>query len=82
MKLYLADSSYWLYLVHLPVLYFFQTLFTAFDWHWSVKYLLSIAGTMPILLVSYHYLVRPTFIGAILNGRRRPRGLTAEPAVA
>jgi glucans biosynthesis protein C len=79
---YLADSSYWLYLVHIPVLYFFQTFFAPFDWHWSIKYSLSIAGTMPILLVSYHYLVRPTFIGAVLNGRRRPRRLTAEPAVA
>src|SRR5690606_37276339 len=29
---------------------------------------------LAVLLVSYHYLVRPTFIGAILNGRKYPRG--------
>lgn len=34
---------------------------------------------MPILLLSYHYLVRFTFIGATLNGRRHPR-ITANPS--
>jgi hypothetical protein len=28
---------------------------------------------MAVLLVSYHTMVRFTFIGAILNGRRHPR---------
>lgn len=70
---YLADSSYWLYLMHVPVLLFFHVMFDPLDWHWSVKYLLSIAGTVPILLLSYHYLVRSTFIGVTLNGRRHPR---------
>jgi hypothetical protein len=27
----------------------------------------------PIMFASYHYLVRSTFIGAVLNGRRYPR---------
>jgi hypothetical protein len=40
-------------------------------WYWSVKYLVSIAGAVFILLMSYHYLVRSTFIGATLNGRRQ-----------
>ena len=70
---YLADSSYWLYLMHVPVLVFFHVMLDPLDWHWSVKYLLSLAGTVPILLLSYHYLVRFTFIGATLNGRRHPR---------
>jgi hypothetical protein len=70
---YIADSSYWLYLMHVPVLAFFHVWFAQLDWHWSVKYLLSLAGTMPILLLSYHYWVRFTFIGATLNGRRYPR---------
>jgi hypothetical protein len=38
-----------------------------------VKYLVSIAGAVPVLLLSYHYLVRFTFIGATLNGRRQRR---------
>jgi hypothetical protein len=41
-----------------------------------------IGGSMPILLLSYHYLVRFTWIGAILNGRRQPRPGKAPPADA
>jgi hypothetical protein len=37
-------------------------------------------GSMPILLVTYHYLVRFTWIGAILNGRRHPRPVKSPPA--
>ncbi|MBN2320262.1 MAG: acyltransferase family protein [Acidobacteria bacterium] len=70
---YVSDSSYWLYLMHAPALCFFHIMFGPLNWYWSVKYLLSIAGSMPILLLSYHYMVRFTFIGAILNGRRHPR---------
>ena len=77
LRRYIADSSYWLYLMHIPALILFDMLLKPFDLHWSVKYLLSIAGALPLLLLSYHYLVRPTFIGATLNGRRRPRALAS-----
>jgi hypothetical protein len=40
---------------------------------------ISVGGSMPILLVTYHYLVRFTWIGAMLNGRRHPRGEKAPP---
>jgi peptidoglycan/LPS O-acetylase OafA/YrhL len=71
---YVADSSYWLYLMHLPVLAFFAGALHGVPLHWTVKYPLQVAGTLVVLFVSYRYLVRPTFIGAILNGRRLPRG--------
>jgi glucans biosynthesis protein C len=70
---YLADSSYWLYLMHIPALFFVEQILHPFAWHWSVKYLLSVAGAVAMLLVSYHYLVRFTFVGAVLNGRRERR---------
>jgi peptidoglycan/LPS O-acetylase OafA/YrhL len=70
---YVADSSYWLYLMHLPVLVVPGVVFQALDWHWSVEYPLTLAVTVAILLLSYHTLVRFTAIGAILNGRRHPR---------
>jgi glucan biosynthesis protein C len=78
---YLADSSYWVYLMHIPALIFFEGLLHPLPWPAIVKYLLSIAGAVPILLLSYHYLVRFTFIGATLNGRRR-RLLGADPQQA
>jgi hypothetical protein len=70
---YIADSSYWLYLMHLPVLVPIGVVFQALDLHWTIEYTLTLAATMAVLLVSYHTMVRFTFIGAILNGRRHPR---------
>jgi len=65
---YLADSSYWLYLMHIPALFFFEQVLHPLAWHWSIKYPLSVAAATGVLLLSYHYLVRFTFIGALLNG--------------
>jgi ABC-type multidrug transport system ATPase subunit/peptidoglycan/LPS O-acetylase OafA/YrhL len=70
---YLADSSYWLYLAHLPLVFFLAGAFAKVPWHWAIKFPLILAITMTVLLTSYHYLVRPTWIGEILNGRRYPR---------
>lgn len=67
---YLADSSYWLYLVHLPLIFFLQALVSTWPLHWSIKYPGVLVVAMAILLASYHYLVRPTWIGDLLNGRR------------
>ena len=50
--------------------------------HRTVKYPLQVAATL-VLLLSYRYLVRSTFIGATLNGRRYPRAMAAaEPRSA
>jgi glucans biosynthesis protein C len=79
---YLADASYWIYLMHMATIIFFLTLVRPFDWHWTIKFAIMVGGSMPILLLSYHYLVRFTWIGAILNGRRHPRRGKAPPADA
>lgn len=70
---YLADSSYWLYLAHLPIVFGLQVLMMDWPLYWAVKFPLIIAITLGVLLASYHYLVRPTFVGEILNGRKYPR---------
>jgi glucans biosynthesis protein C len=78
---YLADSSYWFYLMHIAALFFFEQVLHPLAWHWSVKYLVSIAGAVTVLLVTYHSFVRFTFIGAVLNGRRvRAGGAMDAPA--
>jgi len=74
---YLADSSYWLYLAHLPLVFFLAGAFAKVPWHWSIKFPLILAITMAVLLGSYHYLVRPTWIGEVLNGRKYPRAKRA-----
>jgi len=70
---YLADASYWLYLAHIPIVFGLQVLLMHWAVHWAIKFPLIITITMAVLLVSYHYLVRPTWLGAILNGRKVPR---------
>ncbi len=70
---YLADSSYWMYLVHLPLVWLLQAWMINWPLHWTVKFPLVLAITMALLLASYHWLVRSTFIGVFLNGRRYPR---------
>ena len=74
LRRYVADSSYWLYLGHLPIVFFLQAALMSVPLHWAIKFPLLVGITLAVLLVSYHYLVRPTFIGALLNGRRYPRG--------
>lgn len=69
---YLADSSYWVYLMHLPLVVALQI--WMFDWVLpaEMKLVLILLIATPILLISYHLLVRGTFIGWILNGRTKP----------
>ena len=73
LRRYVADSSYWLYLAHLPIVFALQVLLMDVPLHWAIKFPLIVTVAMTVLLVSYHYLVRPTFIGQVLNGRRYPR---------
>jgi ABC-type multidrug transport system ATPase subunit/peptidoglycan/LPS O-acetylase OafA/YrhL len=70
---YLADSSYWMYIMHLPLVFALQALVMQWPLHWSIKYLLILGITLALLLLSYHYWVRPTYIGEVLNGRKYPR---------
>jgi peptidoglycan/LPS O-acetylase OafA/YrhL len=69
---YVADSSYWLYIIHLPFVVWLQVAVAPFDLHWTVKLLVILAIVSPLLFLSYHLLVRSTFIGVMLNGRKYP----------
>ncbi len=70
---YLADSSYWLYLIHLPVVMVFQIPFATVDLPWFVKFPIMLALSLAAMLASYQLLVRNTPIGTLLNGRRYGR---------
>ena len=77
LRRYLADASYWFYLVHLPIVFGLQVLVMQWPLHWSLKFLLIVGVTLAVLFASYHFLVRSTLLGEILNGRRAPRRATA-----
>jgi peptidoglycan/LPS O-acetylase OafA/YrhL len=78
---YVADASYWLYLVHLPVVAAFQVLVGHLSWHWTIKFPLILGASLAVLFASYHYLVRFTFVGALLNGRRHERQAGPDPGI-
>jgi hypothetical protein len=72
LRRYWADSSYWLYIAHLPLVTALQVIALQVDWHWSIELTLILAISTGLLLLSYKYFVRSTWLGAILNGARRP----------
>ncbi|MEI9995186.1 MAG: acyltransferase family protein [Rhizomicrobium sp.] len=79
---YIADASYWLYLVHVPLVMALQVAVAQLSWPWWVKFAAILGVTFPLLFASYHVLVRYSVIGAILNGRREsPRRRAARLAL-
>jgi peptidoglycan/LPS O-acetylase OafA/YrhL len=82
---YLSDASYWMYVIHLPLIVVLQALIRDWDMNPFVKFLLvNIVGTL-ILVASYQLLVRHTLIGVLLNGSRPtptppPKPATDQPA--
>jgi peptidoglycan/LPS O-acetylase OafA/YrhL len=71
---YLADASYWSYIVHLPFLVLFQAGVARTSLPVLLKFAIVMAATVTHCLVSYHFLVRSTWLGGVLNGRRVARG--------
>jgi peptidoglycan/LPS O-acetylase OafA/YrhL len=70
---YVADSSFWVYLVHLPVVVLTGAVLYARDWSPWLKMGLNVMVTTAVCLVTYQLLVRHTAIGVLLNGRRGGR---------
>lgn len=66
---YVSDSSYWVYLIHLTFTAILPSLIADWAFPATLKFLIVLITTSTICFVSYHYLVRGTFIGKFLNGR-------------
>jgi glucan biosynthesis protein C len=82
LRRYLCDSSYFLYIAHLPVIMLFQLILLDVPLPPLAKIVLVLAATVAILLPLYHYGVRSTFIGVVLNGRKYPGALAPATATA
>ena len=67
---YISDSSYWLYVAHLPLVVFAQWWVS----DWQMPAIVKFAGICLVistfLLVTYEYCVRYTPIGTLLNGKK------------
>jgi peptidoglycan/LPS O-acetylase OafA/YrhL len=67
---WLADASYWVYLVHLPVLFAIQYRLLDLHLHWGIKLAIATLSTLALSFASYQVLVRHTLVGRLLNGTR------------
>ena len=75
---YMADASYWWYLWHVPIVMVVQVWVARSPVNGWLKLLFIVAVAVAVLAPTYHWLVRYTWVGRILNGpRERPRAPAA-----
>ena len=73
---YISDSSYWVYLLHLPLTIIIPALIADWNIPAVLKFLFVTLTTGLICFITYHYFVRSSFIGKFLNGRKYSRKLS------
>lgn len=79
---YVSDASYWMYIMHAPVVIGWQLAFTRVPLSAFAKIWIVLPLSVAVLLLTYYWFVRTTAIGALLNGRRYPRGLPVIPTAS
>ena len=67
---YLSDSSYWLYVAHLPLIILAQLAVRSWPLSATVKFVLICGVVSGVLLLTYQTMVRYTWLGTLLNGPR------------
>ncbi|MEO0339564.1 MAG: acyltransferase family protein, partial [Bacteroidota bacterium] len=67
---YISDGSYWVYLIHLPFTILIPGYLAGLPLAAIFKFLITLIITTVICFSSYHFLVRKTFIGQFLNGKK------------
>lgn len=67
---YVSDASYWIFLIHLPILIVVAGALSASPLSAVTKYLLTLVVVVPTVFATYHVLVRSTHFGRLLKGRR------------
>lgn len=68
---YIADGSYWVYIIHLPIVAYLQYIFHNQDLPLLLEFLLISSIALAAGYLSYALLVRRTPIGWLLNGRKK-----------
>jgi len=68
--LYVADSAYWVYLIHMPFVLITQLLLLNSAVPGILRFPIVVSVAIFISFGSYHLFVRYTWIGTMLNGKR------------
>ena len=72
---FLAEASFWVYIIHLPIVMLTQALLLPIPWPGPVKFLVTSAVGATVSVLSYEYVTRYSLVGEIVNGtRKRFRG--------
>jgi hypothetical protein len=66
-----------MYLMHMPVVMVYQMALAPLAWPAAVKVPIVVMLSFPTLALSYDVLVRATWVGVLLNGRKYPRWFAA-----
>jgi len=83
LTLYLAEASFWVYLIHLPFVVLTQIAVAQLPVPTVGKFLLAGTTGLALALMTYHVFVRNTWLGEFLDGHCRFRALAmpdSEPA--
>jgi peptidoglycan/LPS O-acetylase OafA/YrhL len=68
---YLAESSFWVYIIHVPIIALAQALLLPLGWPVLVKFLFVATVAIALSLLSYEYIVRRSLVGEVINGARK-----------
>lgn len=63
---YVAKLSYWVYIVHLPLIFYIQFLIMDSEWHLVIKFLVSSLGALAISILTFHLFVSWSWLSHIL----------------
>jgi len=70
---YVSDSSYWLYVAHMPLVGLYIQLLKPLPWHPWTKFTVVCSLITVTLLITYQLFVRHTPVGWLLNGKRKSK---------
>ena len=79
---YLADASYWVYILHLPLVMLAQVWVQDWVGPWWLKLGGISLGVFAVCLITYELLIRHSVMGRWLNGRRVPWRRSPVPVAA
>lgn len=68
--LYVSQSSYWVFMVHLPIACFAAWILAQTNIHALIKFTFVLLVTTVLSFLSYHYLVQRSWVSVFLNGKR------------